>query len=252
MFATYVSSLTTVEWMLFLTVALCVGLSKTGVHGAGNVAVPLLAIVFGGKVSSGVMLPMLCLADVMGVFYYHQHTSWAHLKKLVPASVVGIVIGTYVGEVIAPHSFDLIMAAVIFISVGIMVWIERGRHQENIPDNKLFAVSCGVGAGFTSMIGNLAGAFSAVYLLAMRLPKNAFIGTSAWFFLIINWIKIPFHVFRWHTIKVDYVVLDLLALPVIGVGAWLGIIIVKKLSEVAYRWFIIVMTLAAAVFMVLS
>jgi len=244
--------LSTVEWMLFFTVAVCVGLSKTGVHGAGNIAVPLLAIVFGGKLSSGIMLPMLCLADVMGVIYYHRHTSWPHLKKLVPAAVVGIVIGTFVGEVIAPHAFDLIMVSIIFVSVGIMIWIERGRHEQDIPDNRWFANSCGVGAGFTSMIGNLAGAFSAVYLLAMRLPKNAFIGTSAWFFLIINWIKVPFHVFRWHTIKVEYVILDLVALPLIAVGALFGIFIVKKLSEVAYRWFIIVMTLAAAVFMALS
>jgi len=244
-------SLSVVDWMLFLTVALCVGLSKTGVHGAGNIAVPLLAIVFGGKLSSGVMLPLLILADVMGVLYYHRHASWPHLKKLVVWAVVGIVIGTLVGDIINPYTFKMIMVGIIFISVAIMIWLEYG-HKEDIPDYRWFSASAGVGAGFTSMIGNLAGAFSAVYLLAMRLPKNVFIGTSAWFFLIINWIKVPFHVFKWHTIKPEYVILDLMALPMIGLGAWLGIIIVKNLSEVTYRWFIIIMTLAAAVFMMLS
>ena len=237
--------------MLFFVVALCVGLSKTGVHGAGNVAVPLLAVVFGGQVSSGVMLPLLCMADVMGVWYYHRHASWGHLKKLILWSVAGILLGTAVGGMIDDHTFKMVMVGIIFVSVGIMIWMERG-HKEDIPDYLWFAALCGVGAGFTSMIGNLAGAFAAIYLLAMRLPKNTFIGTSAWFFMVINWIKVPLHVWAWETITWNTFFLDLLTLPVIALGAWLGVIIVKKLSEGAYRWFIIIMTLIAAVFMMLS
>lgn len=236
---------------LFLVVALCVGLSKTGVHGAGNVAVPLLAIIFGGQRSSGVMLPLLCLADVMGVWHYHRHANWDYLKKLLGWSIVGIILGTVVGEMIDDHVFKYVMVGIIFVSVGIMVWMERG-HTEDIPDYAWFAALCGVGAGFTSMIGNLAGAFTAIYLLSMRLPKNSFIGTSAWFFLLINWIKVPFHIWWWKTITWNIVLQDLLTLPVIALGAWLGIIIVKNLSENAYRWFIIVMTLIAAVFMMLT
>lgn len=244
-------SFSTVELMLFFVVALCVGLSKTGVHGAGNIAVPLLAVVFGGQVSSGVMLPLLCLADIMGVWYYHRHASWPHLKKLIGWSIAGILLGTAVGGMIDDQTFKMVMVGIIFVSVAIMVWMERG-HKEDIPDYAWFAAICGVGAGFTSMIGNLAGAFAAIYLLAMRLPKNAFIGTSAWFFMVINWLKVPLHVWVWETITWDTFFLDLITLPVIALGAWLGIIIVKKLSENAYRWFIIVMTLIAAVFMMLS
>jgi uncharacterized membrane protein YfcA len=241
----------TVEFMLFFTVALCVGLSKTGVHGAGNVAVPLLAVVFGGQQSSGVMLPLLCLADVIGVWYYHRHASWDHLRKLIVWAIAGVLLGTFIGGMIDDHTFKMVMVGIIFVSVAIMIWMERG-HKEDVPDYFWFAALCGVGAGFTSMIGNLAGAFTAIFLLAMRLPKNTFIGTSAWFFMMINWIKVPFHVFVWKTITWDTFFLDLTAIPVIALGAWLGIIIVKKLSEGAYRWFIIVMTLIAAVFMMLS
>lgn len=241
----------TVEFMLFFTVALCVGLSKTGVHGAGNVAVPLLAVVFGGQQSSGVMLPLLCLADVIGVWYYHRHASWDHLRKLIVWAIAGVLLGTFIGGMIDDHTFKMVMVGIIFVSVAIMIWMERG-HKEDVPDYFWFAALCGVGAGFTSMIGNLAGAFTAIFLLAMRLPKNTFIGTSAWFFMMINWIKVPFHVFVWKTITWDTFFLDLTAIPVIAFGAWLGIIIVKKLSEGAYRWFIIVMTLIAAVFMMLS
>lgn len=242
---------TYVQFSLFLVVALCIGMSKTGVFGAGMVAVPLLAMVFGGLLSSGIMLPMLCLADVMGVWYYHRHASWPHLKKLIIWAMAGIVLATFVGKMIDNQTFELFMLVTIIISIIVMIWMERG-HKEDIPDYFWFAALCGVGAGFTSMIGNLAGTFAAVYLLSMRLPKNSFIGTSAWFFMVINWAKIPFHVWSWKTITWNTFFLDLLTLPVIALGAWLGIIIVKNLGEGSYRWFIIGMTIVAAAFMMLK
>ena len=226
-------------------------MSKTGVHGAGMIAVPLLATIFGGQLSSGIMLPILCLADVMGVWYYHRHASWPHLKKLFPWAAVGTFLGTFVGGMIDDEAFKLIMAVVIVISVFVMIWLERG-HKEDIPDYYWFAVLIGITAGFTSMIGNLAGAAMAIYLLSMRLPKNSFIGTSAWFFMVINWFKIPFHVIAWKTINWNTFLLDLTTLPFIALGAYLGVVIVKSLQEKAYRWFIIVMTLIAAVFMLIN
>ncbi|MEJ0034067.1 MAG: sulfite exporter TauE/SafE family protein [Bacteroidota bacterium] len=226
-------------------------MSKTGVHGAGNISVPLLAIIFGGQLSSGIMLPMLCLADVMGVWYYHRHASWGYLKKMILWSIVGIVLGTVVGGVINDQVFKYVMVSIIIVSVGVMIWMERG-HKEDIPDYAWFAAICGIGAGFTSMIGNLAGAIAAIYFLSMRLPKNSYIGTSAWFFMIINWMKVPFHIWWWKTITWNTFFLDLTTLPVIALGAWLGIIIVRNLSEGGYRWFIIGMTLVAAVFMTLT
>lgn len=225
-------------------------MSKTGVHGAGMLSVPLLAAIFGGQKSSGIMLPMLLLADVMGVWYYHRHTSWSHLKILFPWAALGVVLGTITGTFIDDKIFKIIMATIIVASVLVMIWLEK-TSKENVPDNKAFAITSGILGGFTSMVGNLAGTVMAVYLLSMRLPKNAFIGTAAWFFLVTNWFKVPFHVFGWHTIDLNIVYLDLMTLPAIILGAYLGIVIVGKLSEEFYRWFIISMTLIAAVFMLL-
>jgi uncharacterized membrane protein YfcA len=146
--------------------------------------------------------------------------------------------------------FKMIMAIIIVVSVVIMLWLERG-HKEDIPDYYWFAALTGVAGGFTSMIGNLAGSVMAIYFLSMRLPKNAFIGTTAWFFMVINWWKIPFHVWAWHTITWNTFLLDFTTLPFIALGAWLGVVIVKNLNERTYRWFIIGMTLVAAVFMLM-
>ena len=238
------------QFFLLLLVAVFIGMSKTGVHGAGMLAVPLLATIFGGQLSSGIMLPMLVLADVMGVWYYHRHTSWQHLRILFPWAALGVLLGTIVGNYIDDKMFKIIMAVIIIISVVVMVWLERG-HKNEVPHNKGFGIASGVLSGFTSMVGNLAGTVMAVYLLSMRLPKNTFIGTAAWFFLAVNWFKVPFHVFAWHTISLNTFWLALCTLPLIILGVYLGIIIVKQLGEKTYRWFIISMTLIAALFMII-
>ena len=243
-------SFTTHELLIFLLVSVFIGMSKTGIHGAGMMAVPMLAVVFGGQLSSGVLLPILCLADVFGVWYYHRHASWYHLKKLFPWAAVGTVLGTIVGGMIDDESFKIVMAVIIVFSVLIMIWLERGQREE-VPDYKWFASLTGVAGGFTSMVGNLATSVVAIYFLTMRLPKNAFIGTTAWFFLVINWFKVPFHIFSWKTITWNTFLLDLATLPFIAAGAFLGIVIVKNLRDKAYRWFIIAMTLVAAVFMLI-
>jgi len=244
-------TLTYTEIIIILCVALLTGMAKTGVHGAGMLSVPLLANVFGGLLSSGVMLPMLVLADVFGVWYYHRHASWHHLKILFPWAAVGIVAGTITGTYINDQIFKMMMAITILVSVIIMLWLERLGQPNKIPAHKSFAITTGIAGGFTSMVGNLAGSVMSVYLLSVRLPKNAFIGTTAWFFLVVNWFKVPFHVFGWHTISWNTVWFDLTLLPLIMLGAWLGIIIVKALSETMYRWFIIIMTLVAAIGMVI-
>ncbi|MBK8290975.1 MAG: sulfite exporter TauE/SafE family protein [Flammeovirgaceae bacterium] len=243
-------SLSFTEISIVLLVALFIGMAKTGVHGTGILAVPLLATVFGGQQSTGILLPMLMLADVMGVVYYHRHASWHHLKILFPWAALGVIVGTLVGSYINDEVFKLIMGAIILISVLIMIWLEKSSHQDEVPTNKLFAHGMGIAGGFTSMVGNLAGSVMGIYLLSTRLPKNAYIGTAAWFFMVVNWFKFPFHVFVWHTISINTMLFDLVTLPVILLGAFLGIVIIKKVSEKIFRWFIIVMTLVAAMGMI--
>jgi len=243
-------NLSTESLSIVLLVALLLGMAKTGVHGAGMLSVPLLAIAFGGKTSSGMMLPMLLVADVFGVWYYHRHASFKHLKILFPWAAVGIVAGSVAGNYISEEAFRIIMATTIFGSLGVMIWLEMGG-REKIPDNMTLGIGAGFLGGFTSMIGNLAGTVMAVYFLSMRLPKNNFIGTAAWFFLVINWFKVPFHVWVWHTINKDSWLMALVLTPIILSGAFLGIWLVKKMNDRTYRWFIVGMTFIAAIVMML-
>jgi uncharacterized membrane protein YfcA len=237
--------LTYVQLALFCLVGLFIGMSKTGIHGAGMAAVPLLALIFGGKMSSGIMLPILSIADIFAVWHYNRHAQWSHLGKLFPFAAIGVGLGTYVGHYIDDQSFRLIMGMIIIGSLVIMLWMEKS-NKKSIPQSIWFAAVLGIAGGFTTMVGNLAGTVMALYLLSMRLPKNEYIGTAAWFFMIINLFKIPFHIFFWETINWNTFRFDLLTIPSVAVGAFLGIAIVKKIPEDKYRWFIIGMTVVSA------
>lgn len=238
--------LTNVEWVLAFLGAFFLGLSKAGIKGIGVIIVTVMAIVFGGKSSTGVLIPMMIFADIFAVIYYHRHTQWKYLAKLLPAMVVGVLLGVLLGNDISEILFKQLMAVLILGIVVFMIYMERKKSNE-IPKNRFFSIGMGLIAGFTSMIGNLAGPFSNIYFLAMRLPKNEFIGTAAWLFFIINVFKLPFHIFVWKTISVEGLALNVFLIPAILIGFFAGISLVKLINNELYRKFILVVTAIGAI-----
>jgi uncharacterized membrane protein YfcA len=233
------------NWFLAFLAALILGLGKAGIKGLGVVIVTLMAIVFGGKASTGVLIPLMIVADIFAVIYYHRHTQWKFLRKLLPAMFLGVLLGVWFGNDISEQLFKHIMAVFIFLTVIIMIWMDR-KKTIGIPKHWLFSGSMGLVAGFTSMIGNLAGAFANIYFLAMRLPKNEFIGTAAWLFFIINVFKLPFHIFVWKTVTAESLFLNLFLIPGILLGFFTGVTLVKLLNNEVYRKFILVVTAVGA------
>lgn len=247
MFDAFQLSLT--DWGLILFCSFLVGMSKAGVPGVSIAVIPILAILFGGKQSTGILLPMLIMADVFGVSYYHRHANWMHILKALPWAFIGVLIAMLIGNRVNDHQFKAIIAIVIFASITLMVWRDRKNTSNGIPNNWMFAAMMGLAGGFATMIGNAAGPIFAIYLLALKLPKNEYIGTAAWFFFIINLFKFPLHVFNWHTISWNSLLLDAVALPAIALGAFIGIWLVKKVSSQLYRWIVIVVTVLSAILM---
>jgi uncharacterized protein len=235
------------NWTLIALAAFIIGLSKAGMKGIDMMNITIMAIVFGGKASTGIVLPLLCFADIMAVKYYHRHAQWEHFWKLLPWMVVGILIGVFVGKDLNEVVFRKIMAFIIFLTVLIVLLFEF-RKSFSIPHNKLFVATMGLASGFTTMLGNLAGAFSNLYFLALHMVKNEFIGTAAWVFLVINLFKLPFQVIYWKNITWDSLKIDLLLLPALIIGFLSGIYIVRRIKDDSYRKVVIVLTLIGAVF----
>jgi len=231
---------------ILLLSALITGMAKTGINGLGLISVPIMAIAFGARESTGVLLPMLIMADIYAVIYYHRSAQWKIILKILPAAILGIGIGIVTGKMISAEQFRTLLSIVVLIMVVIMIVKDLGKKKDKVPDSYWFAGIMGLIGGFATMIGNAAGPVFAVYLLAMRLPKNNFIGTGAWFFFIINLFKVPFHIFVWKTISWQTFQYDIIALPVILIGGFVGVRLVKLFPEKAYRWFIITTTCLSA------
>lgn len=240
------AQLSLIDWISIIGSAFVLGLSKSGIKGISIIIVALMALVFGAKASTGILLPMLLVGDIFAVIYYNRHAQWKYLIRLLPFMMLGVVLGTWIGESLSEEVFRRSMAIVIFISVAVMFWWDQ-RKSKHVPQHIGFAGVMGLTAGFTTMVGNLAGSFANIFFLAMRLPKNAFIGTTAWLFLIINLFKVPFHVFSWGTITWDTLKIDaVLVLPIL-LGLFVGIRILKKVNDALFRRFILIMTGLGAV-----
>lgn len=240
-----------VNWTLILLGAFIIGLSKAGLKGIDMLNVTLMAIVFGGKASTGFVLPLLCAADILAVIYYHRHADWKQFWKLMPWMIIGVLIGVYTGKNLDEIVFRKIMAVIIMLTVVIILILEF-RKTTSIPSNKLFAAGMGLISGFTTMLGNLAGAFSNIYFLAMRMLKNNFIGTAAWIFLVINFFKLPFQLFYWKNISLSTLQTDFISLPALLIGFWTGVKIVSRIKDDNYRKVVIALTLVGALIIFLK
>jgi uncharacterized membrane protein YfcA len=248
-------------WALLLIAAFIIGVSKTGFPGVGILAVPMVAMVIPAKLSTGVVLPMLLAADIMAVLYYRRHGVMKYLFKLVPCAVAGILIGYVFMGYVNNTQLSFFMGLVILIMLALNTWrnYRLAKSGEiHIPDGWWFAIVMGLAAGITTMMANAAGPIIVLYLLAMRLPKHEFLGTGAIYTMFLNAFKIPFsatlfddqtHV---RLINPDSLLLNLKLLPVIIIGAFLGLWLVKRIPEKAFTYFIQVLAAIGALKLLLT
>lgn len=246
MFLSTFSEISVAAWVMAATAVFLMGISKAGLKGMSIFNVTLMALAFGSKASTGLFIPLLIVGDIFAVVYYNRHTQWKYILRFIPWMITGILIGVLVGKDLPEQEFKWGMVVVIFLSLGMLVWWDR-RKSESVPSHWAFAGSMGIMAGVCTMIGNLAGAFTNIFFLAMRLPKNEFVGTAAWLFFITNLFKLPFHIFVWKTISTESLLINLKLLPAIFVGLVLGVFLVKKINERNYKRFILIVTAIGAV-----
>ncbi|TXE07581.1 sulfite exporter TauE/SafE family protein [Algoriphagus aquimarinus] len=246
MFLSSISEISTTSWILSFLAAFVIGLSKAGIKGIAIINVTFMAIAFEAKQSTGIVLPLLVVADVFAVIYYNRHTQWKYVAKFLPWMILGIILGSWFGMDLPEKTFKIFMVIIIFLVLAIIVWWDQ-KKVNTVPTHWAFASGVGTLAGFTTMVGNLADPISNIYFLAMRLPKNHFIGTAAWLFLIINIFKLPFHFFLWNTISKETLLLDVKLIPAIILGFILGIKLVKMIDEELFRKMILVLTALGAI-----
>ena len=241
------------QWAAVIVSCIFFGISKTGLSNISIVAVPLFALVFGGKESTGIVLPLICFADIFAVVYYRRHAEWKYIWRLVPWALLGFALALLADHFInSNRGFKILIGICVLTGLLVMIWNERRSHGESKPPAGLwFSAFFGIFGGFATLIGNAAGPIMSVFLLSMRLPKESFIGTAAWFFLIINYLKLPLQIFVWHNITPKTLMFDLSMIPFILTGVFLGIVFVKKVNEKQYRIAVYALTIISAVLLFL-
>lgn len=239
--------LNTDQWLLFLLSAFFIGMAKGGVKGLGMIAIPLMAGVFGGKSSTGIILGILLVADFLALPYFNKHTEWRYIRALMPGTLTGLVSGMFLGNYLDDQLFQQLIAGIILFSLALMLFWERKPVDVGLLNHPLVVGIFGFLCGFTSMIGNAAGAILSVYMLAQRVPKNSFIGTQAGFFVVTNVLKIPVHLWYWKTIGAATLTMGLYSIPVVALGVFSGIILIRYIPEKTFRYFILTITFLMAI-----
>ena len=256
--------LTITHWSLLGLGSLIMGMSKGGLPGAGNLTVAIYALVLedalgpiGVPLSVGLLLPVLISADLTATLVYRKHTDWNFIIRLLPCFIIGTIIGWWVFDYFQGGDDRvrqlkyviggiLLSMTVLHFFVKIRKGMTRNNQKEQgeIPKGSIMlGLIFGLIGGVATMLANAAGPIAQLYLLAMALPKYAFIGTSAWLFLIVNVIKIPF------MIDLEIITLDSMSvswwmfIPAM-IGAAIAPLIVQYINQTLFErmvWFFIVL-----------
>ena len=233
------------QWGLVVLGALLIGVSKTGIAGLGVLAVAIYANILLARQSTGIILPMLICADVVAVAAYRRHAVWGHLWPLFPWVVVGVVTGYFTMGHINDAQVRRGIGAILLVMVALHFWRRQRAGNEPVPHTLWFSALTGVLAGFTTMLANAAGPVMILYMLAVGLPKMEFLGTGAWYFLIVNLFKVPFS-FQLGLITPGTLQFNALLLPAVIAGALLGRLVVKHINQMWFETLALALTLVAS------
>lgn len=237
------------DWLILFLCAFLVGVSKTGIPGFGILVVPLIASVLPAKTAVGLMLPMLIFADLFAAGYWRYHAQWKYLLRLIPWALSGIVIAFFIMEKINNQQLKVSIGIIVLTMLALRFrqdFLKRNSKESAIPTHWAFSAVMGLLAGLTTMMAHAAGPVMTIYLLSMKMPKKKFVGTTAWFFFVVNWLKVPFSA-RLDLITLQTLKLDLCLFPLIFLGAVVGVLALKRIPQRIFDILVLVLAAAAAI-----
>jgi uncharacterized membrane protein YfcA len=226
--------------------AFLVGMRRGGVNGAAVLGVILLASHFTAAASVGIGVLIFLYADIQATVLLVKDVDWKVLGRLLIPTIVGLAVAALVGRRLPAEIFEWVLFGIIVVAYVGMI-LQRANHNKE-TDQRVpgyITLIAGFLSGFTSMIGNLASVFVAIYFAATGALKAQFIATSVWFFFALNLIKLPIHIWGWKTLTAEMLPKTLILIPLVSLGIWIGRLVVRRMSEQTYWRFVIVVAGAA-------
>jgi len=246
-------ALSPLQWALAGLAAYMIGLSKSGLSGLGMVTVVLMAVVMRGHemASTGVVLPLLICGDLMAVRAFRAHVVWRHVLRILPPALVGVVIGYWIMQVISNVSFKPLIGWIVLVLTLLQVARQRfpGSFRQ-VPHHPAFAWFMGGGAGVTTMMANAAGPIMSLYLLAVELPKMQLVGTAAWYFLLVNLMKVPFSV-NLGLIHPQSLLFNAILVPLVAIGILSGRWVIHRINQRLFEQLLLWFAAVSAIYLIL-
>lgn len=212
--------------------ALTIGLSKGGLPMVGMMSVPLLSMVMSPVKAAVMLLPLFVLTDVVAVGLYRKHYSLVNLKILVPAGLLGVLMGWLTASLISDMTLKFIIG-LVGLGFCLQTWFKRVTLDMPVPASPPKGLFWGALAGFTSFISHSGGPPFQIFMLPQKLSKLELAGTATLFFAVVNLAKIaPYHQLRPYSLN-DLMQLGVL-IPLALLGTLLGAYLTRRLNEV---WF---------------
>ena len=267
--AALLPDLSTSSWLLVVLGALIVGFSKTALPGAGTLAAGAFALAMPAKESTAALLLLLILGDMTALWVYRREPDWRTLVRLLPSAMVGVLLGVFFFAAVDDTTVRVTIGVILLVLVA-LTGARRLRAQrrtaaeaaapgggtdardggEGGSRRGAAATAQGVGygllGGFTTMVANAAGPVMSLYLLMMRMPVMTFLGTSAWFFAVINLFKLPFSaglgLFTRETLA-----MDALLVPVVLLAAFAGAKVARRIPQSVFDKLVLALTVLAAI-----
>ncbi len=240
------ASLSVLAWVALGVGALLAGFAKTAISGVGMITVALFAAVLPTRESTGTLLLLLLVGDVVAVSAYRREVEWRTLARLAPSVVVGVLAGVAFVLLATDQLLRRTIGVVILVLLAVHLWRQR-RAKDDAPSTPGRVVTTGAGAlaGFTSMVANAGGSVMAVYLLGARLEMRAFLGTGAWFFFAVNLFKLPFTVALGLVSGSSQVILVVMA-PLVLLGTYVGRLVIDRIDRELFEKLVLGFTFLAA------
>lgn len=229
-------------YLAAIPAVILVGLAKGGFAGVGVLAMPLLALVMSPIRAASIMLPVLLLQDAISVWFYRRTFDRRNLAIMIPGASVGIGLGYAFAAYVPDAAIELVVGLIAVMFAARSFLHARTTEATPAPGHPALGVFWGGVSGFVSMIANAGAPPFQVYVLPQRLPRDIFVGTSVFFFAIVNVIKIP-PFFALGLFTRENLATSMVLLPLAAFATWLGVWLVRRVS--AERFYkIIYLTMA--------
>ena len=232
------------QWLLGIFSAFMIGVAKTGAPGVGTMIAPLMVLTVGdARFATAWTLPVLSTADVFAVAYWRRQAEARQLFSLIPWVLVGIA-GAAVALSLDEAVIRKIIGGIIVAMLAIYLW-RRFSPTPQVAGNPAFYGIC---TGFASTLANGAGPVMNIYLLSRKLPKEQFVATGAWFFFVVNLLKVP--VYAWHGLySRESLTFDLLMVPAVLAGALAGRWLIRNIDQSMFEVLVIALTAVSCLFL---